>query len=51
MITAMKYIPDTEQETEDIGLLLFVKFPNILVGAHLAAMYAGMSLEKSPNTS
>jgi hypothetical protein len=43
MITMMKYTPNAEQETEDIRLLLFVKFPNVFVGAHLAARYPGIS--------
>ena len=29
--------PDTLEEAQDVRLLLFVEFPNVLVGAHLAA--------------
>ena len=34
-------LPHTQQEAEDIRLLLFVQFPNVLVGTHVAGCGRG----------
>ena len=40
----MGCVPHAKQESEDIRLFLFVKFPNVFVCAHLAAVEMDFSV-------